>query len=358
MDARRKTTYLTILSQNAGNYSDREQQIIQEIMDSSSHLQGEVVGTTSISHLEETLEGYGDMPDIFGIGGGDGTAKATVTKAVKTWRKMPRLIAAYSIGTMNNWTIPFGLHDGFFDYAKRKTGIGDTKPIQLAEHISEVVSSGDTFETQRLGLLKLNDEYAFNVGLGVVPNLLWLYDGRTIGEYDQFLEGEEIPGARKKLPGILRVLHATRWALAGGSGINRSAHEFLNQKLDVDVYVDEEKKKLKAKPSVIMTSTYEQASLGVHSVMPRVLPGAREKEDQMQVMISYLSPLQIIWNLPRILAGKYLPDTEYFHCKQLNVKGKNRSSKLFQADGEMGDVSEINLTLNPQPLEIITLPSR
>ena len=141
--------HLTILNQNAGNFNWPDAVNIFHYL---NQVNGEVVTTESLSHLEEILKkNEENQPKIIGLGGGDGTASRTLTLVDKIWGKIPEHIASYPMGTMNNISIFSGVHS-FWDKIKRRIG-GKTKPVQLADYISTSIQEDLPLNTKDIALL-------------------------------------------------------------------------------------------------------------------------------------------------------------------------------------------------------------
>src|SRR3990167_9303993 len=101
--------HFTILNPTAGSYSTREHQKISQAL---AGLEGKVLTTSNLPELEQELQRHDTYsPNILGIGGGDGTVSCTLSKIKKIWGSIPKYVATYAMGTMNNVAIPVGGSD-------------------------------------------------------------------------------------------------------------------------------------------------------------------------------------------------------------------------------------------------------
>ncbi len=359
--------HFTVINKNAGGYSSRELGKLYEILHSHPHkLTGEIIATPDLDSLEYQLKRYKDYhPDILGIGGGDGTASRTLTLVQKVWGSLPEYIAPYAMGTMNNWAMPFGLNDGLVDKLKQRTGIGDTKAVQLARYIQRSAEQGTAMATSEMALLDVNGRRGFNIGFGLVPKLIWLYYGKTIDQYRQLerelstsapedyesvLEG--ILTERKPWEGLIDVMasgdllrglgtvNAVKTAAASISGIvlrRKKEREFFAEPLAADLYITEpdgkERKLQLPQPATgIYIASYEKSNVGLPYLTLQAAPEARQKPGMMQVVITYAAPMEIVLQIPHLFAGIHLDNTAYYHTSQLRVVGKRPIIAEVDAD--------------------------
>jgi hypothetical protein len=108
--------------------------------------------------------------DIVVIPGGDGSIQKNITAVITEHDRMrPRdpypQIVILPCGTMNNVA----------------TYLGSTwsNPKRLAERIATKLARGQPLDVKHLAALRVNDQYCFIYGAGVVVNILeWYYEGR------------------------------------------------------------------------------------------------------------------------------------------------------------------------------------
>lgn len=360
-------THFTVINKNAGEYSPAELGKLYDILHGQpQRLTGEIIATPDLSSLEYHLRRYQEFhPDILGIGGGDGTASQTLTLVQKVWGEIPPYIASYALGTMNNLAIPLGLSDGLVDKLKQRTGIGDTKALQLARYIRESAENETEMNTQNISLLSMNGRYGFNLGMGLVPKLIWLYYGKSIDQYRQLEEELAVAAPseyEKILAGILTerksgeglidiiapqellrglgVINALKTMSTSISGIvlrKKKEHDFFAEGMEAELYaVDNEgmerKLELPRPPTGIYIASYEDSTLGLPKVHITPAPEAREKKGKMQVVITYANPLEVVMQIPALFGGRHLEKTEYIHTSQLRVVGKKPIIAEVDAD--------------------------
>ncbi len=124
-----------------------------------------VYDTRTLEGLEERCEGLRrSRPDTIVVIGGDGTVHQTLTRIIREYQQsglsMPQILIIPT-GTMNTVATTLGLtrHPA----------------IRLAELISAKISENRPFDHVHLAPLKVNDEYGFLYGSGIVVNFLEEY---------------------------------------------------------------------------------------------------------------------------------------------------------------------------------------
>lgn len=333
--------HLTILNPNAGHYSVREH---EQISSALASLEGKVLATSSLSELELELQQYRDYhPDILGIGGGDGTASRTLTKIQEVWGYLPKYLAVYAMGTMNNVATPLGVSSGFIDKVKQSMGKGKTKPVQLAEYIGKAVSAGEELNTEKIIPLHINDRLGFNLGFGVVSKLVWMYYNRTIDQYrraERELERcdpreyetlvEQIVSQEGK-SGTWQAAKTALQSIVTVFNPSSPLYQFLNQPLNVRLSLDGQCVESIAPLTSIYVASYEQQNVGVFRGKPS--PGARAVAGKMEVIISSASPKEIIFSLPAINRGEPMRNTAYVHAQELRLESEQ--VMMGQVDGEL-----------------------
>jgi diacylglycerol kinase family enzyme len=345
--------HFTILNQNARNYSTAAEKQIRELTTSTEHLDGLVLSTISIKQLRIFLHEQEPLqPDFLGLGGGDGTLGDTLSAVREVWGYIPDTIIPYAMGTMNNWAFPS------FSHLPRFLG-GQTKPSGVAKHLSEVLAQDKLPSTTELGLFGVNDKCAMNIGFSVIPQLLWLYDGRTIAQYYATQNGSPIPPRNNHQSGLFRAVRTATLSFLGASGINREVSSYLNETASMKIYVDGQRKELQGNPTAVLISSYEQLNLGVSQPLPKPLPEARAEPGKMQVLISYLQPHEIASprSLFKLFRGQHLDKTDYFHCTSLQVQSTNGRKLPYQRDGEAAQAQECEISYL-QPLKFICAGSK
>ncbi len=317
--------HFTILNPHAGRYSPSLHEEIAFHTTNREGLIGKVIAETNLSGLERKIQVHKERAyDILGIGGGDGTFGQTLNLVQKAWGSLPEYIAPYAIGTMNNVT----------------RAIGVRKPLSVARYLGELKSEDD-LDYRRLPLLRINDRYGFNVGFGLVPKLLWLYNGNSIKEYVElqeklFSSSENInPLNREKrdVPGILRSLKTAIIGIAGGTSLSPSAHRYFQEALDVEMEIDGRKHSFSASPTAILTSSYEEVYFGL-PLTAKPLPKARERERKMCVLVASLTPREIVTSqFRKLFTGTELSKTTYHFAQEISLEFSQ--PVLAQIDGDL-----------------------
>lgn len=104
-------------------------------------------------------------PDIVAVWGGDGTITHTLSALNRTCRDLP-LIALLPGGTMNTVT--------------RCIGVRGTARAALAR-LLDSIDRQDELRTVRRTLIQLDDQVGFLFGIGLIPNLLAVYNDAEKG---------------------------------------------------------------------------------------------------------------------------------------------------------------------------------
>jgi diacylglycerol kinase family enzyme len=350
-----------VINKYAKNYSQKELGMIYDILTSSERLKSLIITTPSLAYLEELLSEHKDFrPDILGIGGGDGTASQTLTFVKRTWQGFPEYIAPFAMGTMNDYALPLGLDRGLL----QQVGISDTPPVRMARYIRDSVDEGKDLRTGRLSLLEVNDRCGFNIGFGLVPKLLWLYYGRTIEQHRR-LEKEmwqaspdryerifgKITSERSVLENLIDIVSqgngsgrsgavssikagftGIKGALAGALGFDSRESDFFSEPLEVDIFIEGNLLSLPRPPTAIMTASYRQMNLGIRGLYPIPLPEAQGSPGKMQVVVTWLSPSEVITQIPALFRGKHMRRTKYYHAKDFRVSSRSPIPCIVDGD--------------------------
>ncbi len=354
--------HFTIINPHAGSYSAAEQNKICQVL---SGLEGKVLITPNLDILEQALQDQHDYhPDLLGIGGGDGTFSRTLTAVKAVWGFIPDYIAAYAMGTMNNVAVPLDASDSIRDQVKIRTKWGDTRAVQLAKYIQKTAAAGELPHLEKVTPLNMNGRLGFNLGFGLVPKLVWCYYGRSLEEYsrvEQELQGclpQEYEAvfeqmAAENLTRKSGVLQAAKTALhTTMSMFNRSSpvSQFFNQPINAKLYLDGERIYFPIPPTGIYLASYEQQNMGLFRGTPS--PGARAIHGMMEVIVTSASVGEIINDLPTIMRGQPLRNTQYFHTPELKIESEQVI--IAQMDGEFMAGKEFVIRPD-EPLKFISL---
>ncbi len=288
-----------IINEHAGNYSRREVEQYQELLKDSSH-DGEIFTVSCLDDTEYIIKN--NPANIYCIGGGDGTISRTMTLLNK--HSDCRTVAPLSLGTMNNLAQYYDLHDGALDLIRRRLRL---KPS--SQQFFEQLCNND-FNARPIRPLKINDDIGFNVGTGIVHDLLYNFNK-----------------SKEFYP--LRVLRTIKESLQD-PGHRDMIH--LGERVS-DEYTG------------FYAAVYPNASIGLKSMQVKMLGGNTSKVD---LSATRLSRLQLLLNAPRTLFT-LLPNTDYVHTDYIEIK----HSVQYQVDGDTYEADTLYVERS-EPYTILT----
>lgn len=354
--------HLTILNPHAGSYSVFEQ---NKICRALSGLEGKVLITPNLNILEQALLNQRDYnTGLLGIGGGDGTFSRTLTAVKQAWGFIPEYIAAYAMGTMNNVAVPLDASDSIMDKIKLHTKWGDTRAVQLAKYIQKTAAAGEQPHFENLTPLNMNGRIGFNLGFGLVPKLVWSYYGRSREQYtwaEQELQGclpseyemildQVVAEKAARKSGVFQALKTALRTTMGMFNHSSPIYQFFNQPLEAKLYLDGQKMEFPTPLTGIYLASYEQQNMGLFRGTPS--PGARAIPGMMEVLVTSASVGDIINDLPSIIRGQPLRNTQYLHTAELKIESE--LVMIGQMDGEF--VVGKEFTIKPDvPLKFVSL---
>ncbi len=334
----KKYQHLTIANANAKNFTA---DLITKVEDAYSlakgNLTGKIVVTKTLSELEKAIETYQEEnPDFVGILSGDGGVMHARTLIENIWKHRPRY-AFFPGGTMNN--------------IQRTVGATkmNSSTIKLAKYIAAKASSGELeHSTVSLPSLDINGRKGFNIGLGLVPKLLWMYYGKSAEQY--VLLQQELQNApenkyqdvynqimKQQAEDLIEergFIGSCRTAVKVLLGL-RKAHSFerylFSKPIDGTIAIDDDEKSFPEPPLGLYLSCYKEINLGFSFLNPKLIPEAGSTPGEVQGLIPYGNPLRIVWELPKIVLGRPLSHAHYFHASTVEVP----SEKIAQVDGEL-----------------------
>lgn len=328
--------HLTIANSNAKNVTP---DLVARIKDAyalgNGSLKGEVVVTKDLYALERKIAEYKSEELTFvGILGGDGGVMHVRTAIESIWGYRPRY-ALFPGGTQMN--------------IQRAAGLKNKESsITLAKYIAQKASLGELEKsTISFPSLDINGMKGFNVGLGLVPKLLWMYDGKSAEQYARLEEAlqtaeptkylEIYEKVRKQYPeeiikekGLVGVCRAAWKSLNGLLNAHSFEGDLLSTPLKGGIIVDGEKKVFSQPPLGLYISCYEEINLGLSFCNPVPLPEARTEPGRFQVIAPYGNPLHIALEFPRVIRGKHLSKAEYFFASVLQAQ-----TQIAEVDGEI-----------------------
>ncbi|MEK6809633.1 MAG: diacylglycerol kinase family protein [Nanoarchaeota archaeon] len=333
-----KHKLLLLANPNGRNVTPERIKKLQEIfLLDKGKLQITFKVTENLSQLEKVIEQHRKSGiTILGVFGGDGTVMHTRTLAEERWGYHPTY-AFFPLGTMNNIQRAVGLYK-------------DDSSLKLARHIVDVAGTDslDKF-TISMPSLDIDGRKGFNIGLGIIPRLLWMYYGHSAKHYWE-LEGalqtcalEEYQSKYKEITGKLEedffdLLSKERglWGAAKAAlrllkgSAARDERYILNKSLAGEVIFDGKRHTFPKSPLGAYISCYEGVNLGLGRFNPIASPGANKEEGKFQVVVPCGDPFSIAYNLPQLIAGKKISNAVYEHLSSLELPAE----RIAQVDGE------------------------
>lgn len=219
--------------------------------------QGVVETTNSLEELAKVATQFRDKNiDVLAINGGDGTISRTLTAFFKAYgdRPLPK-IALLRGGTMNVIATNLGIWGS---------------PEKILYQLVEAHSSGQSFKTDTLSVLKIGEQFGFLFGTGVIAGYLRLYYQNKSGPVGAVLL-------------ILKLIFAFVF----------NKRYFLAHMKDQDVEFASQEHSGTCRSVSVLCSTVERMPLG-----PKVFPFARLCADKMQCNV-------LKFGIDRILIGLF-----------------------------------------------------
>ena len=278
-----------VINTNAGNYCPREVARLRDHLQQSS-CDGELFEVSTLEDAEHVCK---EPADAYAIGGGDGTLARTLSMIDK--HNSTETIIPLSLGTMNNLSQFYNAYNGLEDRVKRALGMTSS-----AEEVFKKVVHGEYF-IHKMQPLKVNDDIGFNVGTGIVHDMLYNFNTTT-----------------GPLP--LRMLATIKKSL---SATPRDDPLYFDERRITDI-------------TGLYASIYPRASLGLKQVTVKMLPGVSSHVD---VAATRLTPFQLLCNAP-FTPFKLLPNTEYTNMRELTVRGPVQ----YQVDGDTYQADSLRVT--------------
>lgn len=270
---------------------------------------GSCYATHSIEDVRKLAKEFKNRAiDIVGISGGDGTYQKTLTVLVSVYGKDPLpKIALLGGGTMNNLVNSLKLKG---------------TPETILSRLIYRYHLDQPFRETRIPLLKVNDQYGFLFGNGLLHRFLIDFN---------------------------KVEEPTRWravrmlASAMGHALFHSKRgKELAKRMDADVTVDGKPWPFKNYTS-IFAGTIETLGLGFDA-----LYRARKEQDKFQICAFSLPPRQVISSFPILLMGKKVPSENWLDELASRVEIAYREPQGHMLDGELyPPCPKVRLELGP-----------
>ena len=327
---------LILANPNGRNVTPRKIRELQDVFQwSNGTLQTTVRVTEDLSKLEEVVTEYENREvTILGIVGGDGTVMHTRTLVEERWKYHPSY-AFFPLGTMNNIQRAVGLD-------------GKDSSLQLARCIVEAAAT-DTLGEYAVPIpsLDINGRKGFNIGFGLISKLLWMYNGHSAKHYRELEEAlqtsplfeyqkkyREITGKREQ--DFFDLLSKERGLWGAAKTVlrllkARDKSYLLHKELMGEVIFDGEGQDFPQSPLGAYISCYEKVNLGLGRFNPVPSPEANKEKGKFQVVIPYGNPFSIVTQLPKVAAGRRIPNTVYRYISSFDLPGE----RIAQVDGEI-----------------------
>lgn len=285
--------------------------------------------TSTPAELRGILQRYQHrLPDILGIGGGDGTASLVLTEARNVWKSLPSYIVPFPCGTVGNYVAEFGLSTTITDKIKKKLHLPGTKSIQTAQYLVQTINQQKPLHSEPLDLLDINGTKGFTFGLGIVPKILWLYYGGSITEYHEHTQHTKPvhlhAGPWYSLWTLFRII------LLGPLPFG-SLHQFLTSHTTVRVHVHRKIRTISF--LALIAASHEYISLGVNNLALRPTYRAREKLGKFHAVWYPLTLWQALRQLFKLLAGKHLQGSQEVLTSSFSITADQ--PLVYQVDGEL-----------------------
>ncbi|MBI5393469.1 hypothetical protein HZA96_06375 [Candidatus Woesearchaeota archaeon] len=356
---------LTIINKNAGNFNTIEAKNLETILQVAPQLDSHVIKTDSLddlySKVGEYMRIHHQLPDILGIGSGDGGAHHILSLFANNYGIIPKTIAPFPIGTIINYATPFGITDGAIDKIKKKLrdkllvdnslryNLLITKAEQLALYIMDNSLIDQPLHTSPLGVLNINGLRGFNTGFGIVPKFVWLYYGGTKEDYIAEINDFDIIKTivigngdlfaskfTKKKGGFSSFMKTVSSAIFNAI-IKPEIHEdFLFDSIEAEIYLDGKKVQENYFTGALFT-THECVGIGVNGIACKPAYRARSgvAQNKFQAVLTTMSAKQVLPYVPSLAAGKPIYHRGIIDEMVNAVEIAFAKPALIQIDGEL-----------------------
>ncbi len=281
-----------------------------------------VYDTRTLEELEERCEGLRrSCPDIIVVIGGDGTVHQTLTRILREYQQsgmpMPQILVVPT-GTMNNVATTLGLTR--------------VPAVRLAELIAAKIRENRPLDVVHLAPMKVNDEYGFLYGSGIVVNFL-----------EEYYRDKENRGAKRAVKVILAALAHELGCLLTFRKPKNPLMRQVHAKITLPDGNDPPVAPFMTHTGILV-GTADQIGMGC-----RGLPDARAKPGTFMLRDTSLSFWGLAANLGMLWAGLPIPKTYDVNVPRLVVEYEHPT--VTQIDGDLKeptlrDVIEYGPTLS------------
>ena len=270
---------------------------------------GSCYATRSIEDVKKLAKEFKNRAiDIIGLAGGDGTYQKTLTALLSIYGKDPfPKIALLGGGTMNN----------VVNCLKLKG-----TPETILSRLIYKYHQDQAFQETTLHLLKVNDQYGFLFGNGLLYRFL--------------LDFNQVEGPTR---------WTAAWMLASAMGhalVHSKRGKALCARLDANVTLDGRPWPFK-NYTTVFAGTIETLGLSFDA-----LYRARKEKDKFQICAFSLPPRQVVSSFPVLLMGGKVPSENWLDDLAGEVEIHYREPQGYMLDGELyGPVEKVKLQLGP-----------
>lgn len=249
--------------------------------------------------------------EILGISGGDGTIHKTLTTYIKVYGKDPLpKIALLRGGTMNNLTNCLKIRGA---------------PEKILSNLILKYHEDIPFEETEMDLLKINNDYGFLFGMGLVS--------RFVDKYNQHKNGDPSPWRAFSLLSRTMVSAAFNGKLALE----------LCERFDARITVDGIPAPFK---NYMMIFAGTMDNLGLHF---RPLYRARETPGEFQFIGISTTPRGLLFTFPQAFLGHPSGSDDYFDAMGSKVVLEFDHPHRYTIDGDVPEPSDrIEITTGPR----------
>ncbi|MBI4125243.1 MAG: hypothetical protein HY466_04860, partial [Deltaproteobacteria bacterium] len=246
--------------------------------------------------------------DIIAIAGGDGTYQKTQTVLVHVYGRDPLpKIALLGGGTMNNMVNCLKLKG---------------TPETILSRLIYQYHQDRPFRETQLHLLKVNDQYGFLYGSGLLHRFL--------------IDFNKVEGPTR-WTAIRMLLSAMGQALA-----HSKRGKVLCERMDADVTLDGRPWPFK-NYTAVFAGTIETLGLGFNA-----LYRARKEKDKFQICAFSLPPRQVVSSFPVLLMGAKVPSENWLDDLAGQAEIHYREPQGYMLDGELyPPVEKVRLAIGP-----------
>lgn len=277
---------------------------------------GQVYTTENIDSLEEQVRQLSDQDlDIICICGGDGTNQKVVTSLIKIYAEAGKQIPMLHFlkgGSMNTigWSMGF------------RTPAETALSAIIEKHINKT-----PYDVQIQRTIKVNDNYGFIFGNGVVVNFL--------NEY----YASENSGPSRAAEITYKAISSV---LSKGDFYKR-----LAEKLPATIYLDDKPLPIE-KFLMILAGTVEYIGIGF-----KTLYRAKSKPGYFHVFATALTPGKILAQLHRFFTGKPLVGENHFDELVQEMRIITNGMRQYVFDGEIYSAPSVTVKIGPA-VKIVT----